>query len=217
MVYTKIMLPAIITIFFSSFVIALSGALMPGPLLSVTISESSRRGVVAGPLMIAGHGILELGVVFALLSGLAPLLLREDVFVAISFVGGTLLLWMAFSMLRELPRLRFRLEVKEKKQKNLVAAGIVLSAVNPYFILWWASIGFGYIVYSAGFGVAGIVAFFLGHILADFAWYTAVSYGVHKGKNVLTDRGYRLLMGSCALFLGLFSGYFFYSGIDKLI
>ena len=211
------MLPAIITIFFSSFIIALSGALMPGPLLTVTISESSRRGVVTGPLMIAGHGILELGVVFALLSGLAPLLLREDVFVTISFVGGALLLWMAFSMLRQLPQLRFHFEVEEKSRKNLIAAGIILSAVNPYFILWWASIGFGYIVYSARFGIAGIVAFFLGHILADFAWYTAVSYGVHKGKNFLTDRGYRLLMGGCALFLGLFSGYFFYSGIDKLI
>ncbi|MEE4240834.1 MAG: LysE family transporter [Desulfopila sp.] len=211
------MLPAIITIFFSSFVIALSGALMPGPLLSVTISESSRRGVVTGPLMIAGHGLLELGVVAALLSGLAPLLLREDVFVAISFVGGTILLWMAFSMLRELPQLRFCFAAEEKRQRNLVAAGIVLSAVNPYFILWWASIGFGYIVYSARFGAIGIAAFFLGHILADFVWYTAVSYGVHKGKNFLTDRGYRRLMGACALFLGLFSGYFFYSGIDKLI
>jgi threonine/homoserine/homoserine lactone efflux protein len=48
------------TIFFSSFIIALSGAMMPGPLLTATISESSQRGVFAGPLLIVGHGILEL-------------------------------------------------------------------------------------------------------------------------------------------------------------
>ena len=57
---------SIFTIFFTSFVIALSGALMPGPLLTVTISESARRGFVAGPLLIAGHGLLELALVVAL-------------------------------------------------------------------------------------------------------------------------------------------------------
>ena len=62
-----------LTIFVSSFVIALSGAMMPGTLLTVTISESSRRGVIAGPLLILGHGILELTLVTALLLGLAPL------------------------------------------------------------------------------------------------------------------------------------------------
>jgi len=67
-----IMLINLLTIFASSFVIALSGALMPGPLLTATISESSQRGFVAGPLMIAGHAILELTLVIALLAGLAP-------------------------------------------------------------------------------------------------------------------------------------------------
>ena len=70
---------ALILIFTSSFVIALSGALMPGPLLTVTISESTRRGAVAGPLMILGHGILELALILALLAGLAPILKRDDV------------------------------------------------------------------------------------------------------------------------------------------
>ena len=54
------MLTTLLTIFVSSFVIALSGALMPGPLLTATISESSQRGFITGPLMIAGHAILEL-------------------------------------------------------------------------------------------------------------------------------------------------------------
>ncbi len=211
------MLPVILTIFFSSFVIALSGALMPGPLLSVTITESSRRGATAGPLMIIGHGILELVVVAALLSGLAPLLLRDDVFVTISLVGGVILMWMAFSMFRELPRLYLRLEAEGEDRRNLIVAGVVLSAANPYFLLWWASVGFGYIVYSAKFGIAGVAAFFLGHILADFAWYGCVSFGVCKGRHLLTDRGYRRLIGGCALFLAVFSGYFFYSGFDRLI
>ncbi|MBW1852976.1 MAG: LysE family transporter, partial [Deltaproteobacteria bacterium] len=82
---------SLIAIFSSSFLIALSGALMPGPLLTVTVSESSQRGASVGPLMILGHGILELALVLALLSGLAPFLKREDVFVAIALAGGCIL------------------------------------------------------------------------------------------------------------------------------
>ncbi len=52
----------------SSFVVALSGALMPGPLLTVTVGEATRRGFWAGPLIILGHGLLELTLVLLLLA-----------------------------------------------------------------------------------------------------------------------------------------------------
>lgn len=211
------MISGFITIFLTSFVIALSGALMPGPLLTMTISESSRRGMSTGPMMILGHGILELAVVLALLSGFAPLLLRDDVFVAVSLVGGVVLLWIALSMLRSVPRLSLVVQQDSVKRKNLVAAGVLLSALNPYFILWWASIGLGYIVYSAQFGALGVACFFVGHILADLSWYTFISFGVVKGKGFMNDRGYRGLISGCAVLLVVFSGYFFYSGINRLV
>lgn len=113
--------------------IVLSGALMPGPLLTVTISESSRRGASAGPLIILGHGLLELVLMVALLSGMAPFLARDDVFVAIALFGGGILLWMAISMLRSLPTLRLDFDVQAEKSKNLVMAGIMFSLVNPYW------------------------------------------------------------------------------------
>jgi hypothetical protein len=42
-------------IFVSSFLIGLSGALMPGPLLAVTIRDTTRRGFHA-PLLVLGTG-----------------------------------------------------------------------------------------------------------------------------------------------------------------
>ena len=211
------MITGFIALFFTSFVIALSGALMPGPLLTMTISESSRRGLLTGPLMILGHGILELAVVVALLSGFAPLLLRDDVFVVVSLVGGAVLIWLAVTMLRSVPQLSLAVADEAVKQRNLIAAGIILSAFNPYFILWWASIGIGYIVYAAKFGAIGVVCFFLGHILADLGWYTFISFGVVKGKRFMSDRCYRGLISGCAVLLVIFSGYFFYSGINRLV
>lgn len=206
----------LVVIFFSSFMIALSGALMPGPLLTITVSEATRRGVVAGPLMILGHGILELLLVLALLSGLAPFLQRDDVFVAIALAGGGILLWMAISMFRSLPGLSLDFSVGERRRQNLIVTGIVFSLANPYWLIWWASIGLGYIVYSVQFGAPGVISFFAGHILADLAWYGFISFGVAKGRHYFSDRAYRGLIGGCAAFLLLFAGYFLYSGLARL-
>lgn len=208
---------ALLTIFGSSFVIALSGALMPGPVLTVTVSESARRGAVAGPLMIFGHAILELCLVLALLAGLAPLFSRNDVFVTVSLLGGIILFWMAVTMFRDLPGLRLNFADDREKPRSLVLAGILLSLANPYWLIWWATIGIGYIMYSLKFGVAGIIAFFLGHILADLAWYSLISFGIAKGRNFFTDAFYRKLIGGCATFLVVFSLYFFYSGLERII
>lgn len=205
------------TIFCTSFVLALSGALMPGPLLTVTVSESSRRGTITGPLMIFGHGLLELALVVALLSGLAPILVRDDVFILISLTGGAVLLFMGITMLRGLPGLVLASPTASTDSRNLVVAGVVLSAVNPYWLIWWASIGLGYIMHSMKFGVLGVAAFFSGHILADLAWYTLVSFGIARGRHLLGNGLYQKLIGACAMFLIVFACWFFYSGVNKAI
>jgi threonine/homoserine/homoserine lactone efflux protein len=209
-------LTVLLTIFVSSFVIALSGALMPGPLLTATISESSQRGFITGPLLIAGHAILELGLVIALLLGLAPFLQLPAVFVATALIGSAILFWMAYGMFRSLPSLCLSWEADQKKSNHPVASGILMSAANPYWIIWWATIGLGYILYSRQFGFWGIAFFFGGHILADLIWYSLVSAAIAGGRHFLTDRLYRSLIAVCAVFLVVFAGYFAYAGLTKM-
>lgn len=210
------MLTTLLTIFVSSFVIALSGALMPGPLLTVTISESSRRGFAAGPLLIAGHAILELALVVALLLGLAPFFQMPVIFVATAITGAFILLWMAFNMFRSLPTLSLSLEENKKSENHPIVSGILMSVANPYWIIWWATIGLGYILYSWRFGLWGVAFFFTGHILADLIWYSMISAAVARGRSFLNDRLYRGLIAVCAVFLVLFACYFAYAGFDKL-
>jgi threonine/homoserine/homoserine lactone efflux protein len=206
-----------LTIFTSSFVIALSGAMMPGPLLTATISESSRHGTKAGPLLILGHGILELVLVMALLSGLAPFLQKEAVFVFIALIGSGILFWMATDMFRSLPALTMKCERRQPRHENLVLSGILMSLANPYWTIWWASIGLGYIIYSMKFGYPGVFFFFLGHIAADLAWYAFISTIVGRGRHLFSDRLYRGVVGGCACFLVLFAGYFGWSGLEKIL
>ena len=190
---------------------------MPGPFLTVTVSESSRRGTIAGPLLILGRGFLELALVVALLSGMAPFFKRDSVFVSIALIGGIILIWMSISMFRNLTTLSLKLDSNSEKPRNLIIAGIIFSLANPYWTIWWASIGLGYIMASVKYGIPGVTSFFIGHILADLAWYTLVSYSVAKGRHFLSDTTYRRLIGGCASFLIVFACYFFYSGIEKIL
>ncbi len=90
--------------------------MMPGPLLTATISESSQRGVFAGPLLIVGHGILELLLLVALVFGIAPFLQRGDVFAVVAISGGVILIWMAVGMFRSLPSLSMSLNPVASKR-----------------------------------------------------------------------------------------------------
>ena len=209
-------LTILLTIFASSFVIAFSGALMPGPLLTAAISESTQRGFIVGPLMITGHAVLELVLVITLLMGLAPFLQLPAVFVATALSGAIILFWMAWGMIRSLPSLHLSWDADQKPRRNPVWSGILMSVVNPYWTIWWATIGLGDILYSRQFGLAGVAFFLTGHILADLVWYSLVTAAVAGGRRFLTDRLYRGLIAVCAAFLVVFAGYFAYAGLTKL-
>lgn len=203
-------------IFGSSFVIALSGALMPGPLLTATIAESSRRGFMAGPLLIGGHAVLEMALIVALLLGLAPFLQKPEVFTLIALAGAGILLWMAAGMFRSLPTLSLSLTVSDGRSTHPLVTGILMSLANPYWSIWWATIGLGYILYSMKFGFWGVLFFFAGHILADLAWYSFISGAVAGGRRFLTDRLYRRLIAVLAIVLIAFAAYFAYAGLRSL-
>lgn len=207
---------ALLTIFITSFFIAFSGAMMPGPFMTMTIGESARSGPWVGPKMIAGHAVLEIALLFALFYGLAPLFKNEIFFIAVAIIGGLILIWMAQSMFRSLPTLEIKTETTSNKTMNLYLAGILMSLANPYWIIWWATIGLGYVLVSKELGFAGIAFFFVGHILGDLVWYSAISVAVGKGRKFFSNKIYRILVGTCAAFLAFFAIWLIWEGVGKL-
>lgn len=77
----------------SSFIIALSGAMMPGPLFAVTVSETPRRGILTGPILVTGHGVLELVLLFLIISGVGNFLQMKETFIAVAFIGAVFLFY----------------------------------------------------------------------------------------------------------------------------
>ena len=195
----------------TSFTLALSGALMPGPLLTITVAEVAKRGVWAGPLLITGHAFLELLLVVVIILGLGPFLKSPPIIGTISLLGGFILLGMGGDMVRKAPTLSLRQETVSHTRGRFnhpVILGIVGSLANPFWILWWVTIGFGYMATAGQLGVPGLVAFFLGHIAADYGWYILIALGISRGKTVISDNGYRIMIRCCGVFLVGFGGWF---------
>jgi threonine/homoserine/homoserine lactone efflux protein len=201
-------------IFGGSFVLALSGIMTPGPILTATVAESVHRGFRAGPLMMIGHAFLELLLVIAIVQGLAAYLKSPPIMGIIAFAGGGVLIWLGVSMVRSAAGLSLeqgKTDRGAKRRPHPVVLGAITSLSNPYWTLWWATIGLGYLVAAMKYGLAGLAVFFLGHISADFSWYSLVSFGVSRGKTLLRDRGYQIMIRVCGIFLLAFGAWFLFA------
>lgn len=217
------------TIFWTALLVGFSGAMMPGPLLTVTIGESARRGFVAGPLLVLGHAVLEIALVGLLVLGAAEFLASGSVHTVIAVVGGAFLVFMGWSMYRDAVKGRVSLQLAGDKQEgenrdekvtaglHPVPAGIFVSLSNPYWSLWWATVGLAYITTSMARGTAGLVAFLSGHLLSDLLWYGAVAGAVAGGRRFMSQAVYRGLIVACGIFLVGLGVYFVYSGLVKVI
>ncbi len=219
-------------IFITSFLVGLSGALMPGPVLTATISHTLQRGFWAGPWVVLGHGLLELSLVMALFYGLGVFIKQPAVLGIMGLAGGVILLWMGWGMLRQAPHLSFSRTMNapgltspapqgEKGwlgfSHHPLGVGLLTSLSNPYWSLWWATIGLGYVGLSQKLGVPGIASFYGGHILSDLVWYSLVSLGFAFGRGVISDKIYRRLIFVCGLFLIGFGFYFGFLGARNII
>jgi threonine/homoserine/homoserine lactone efflux protein len=203
-------LPAFFSI---GFILGLTGAMAPGPLLTLTIAESAKRGGIVGPLMVLGHGILELALLLLIVFGVGKLLHNEVIFAMISFGGGMVLVWMGIDTIRGLRGYSLAAAIQPgKKSLHPILSGIIVSIANPYWFIWWLTIGMGYVMFAKSSGYMGILAFFFGHISSDLVWYSFVSYGIHFGGRYLNTKVIKGVLFVCSLFLVFFGLFFIING-----
>ncbi len=110
-----------------------------------------------------GHAVLELLLVIAIVYGLGPFLKSPSVMGIIALLGGGMLLWMGVDMVRNSSGLSLNRQERGthgKRRLHPVLVGILASLSNPYWTLWWATIGLGYLVAAMKYGAKGIIVFF---------------------------------------------------------
>lgn len=210
-------------IFFQSLLIGYSGAIMPGPLLTLTIDRSLRLGASSAMLIPLGHVFVEFLLVVAIFLGFGKYLGSTPVQIAIGFLGGLLLFYLGMKMLKEgLAATSQAVSDEEGGDRQirggLLISGALLSLGNPYFLVWWAVVGLGLIMSAYNlFGMAGIALFYFGHILADLTWYGFVSMVVSRSRSFFVGKAYRLLVICLGVFLLIFGGGFLLNSLRTLI
>jgi threonine/homoserine/homoserine lactone efflux protein len=189
---------------FEAALISLSGVMSPGPITAVTIGKGA-RSPYAGAMVAVGHGVVEFPLMAGIFLGVGYLLTMTAVKALVFSLGGAFLLYMGIGMLRNIGGA----EEKSKSDGSTpLVAGILLSLWNPYFLIWWATVGASLIAKAVTFGIMGFVIFAIVHWLCDFIWYSFLSAVSFKGGHVFGRMFQKVVFGICGVFLILFSGKF---------
>ena len=197
----------------ASFWVGLSGAMVPGPMLTVTISDSLKKGYKAGPLVVLGHYIAEITLMILLVLGLGWAIRSNTATMIIGGIGGLMLIYIGYSIAKSPVPSEIPGEEEESAAKRgSILSGIITSVTNPYFYLWWATVGWAFMLKGIELaGIIGVLSFLVGHWGADLAWFSLVSFFTSKGRHVLPGKRYKIMMIVCGVFLVILGVYFIYS------
>ena len=190
-------------------IISASGVMSPGPLFAANVMYGLREGKISGIKMAVGHTIVEFPLILLLGIGFFSIESIPEIRTAITILGAIGLFGFAVLQIKTIIKKEFDIETKSKQ--GPLVAGILLSALNPFFIIWWLTIGLILISESIqSFGFIGIVILFLFHIWMDYVWLFTIAAFSSKARNYLSKRNFKIILVSLSLIL-------VYFGIDFLL
>lgn len=195
-------------------ILTASGALAPGPLFFVTITHGAKSGAKSGILFSIAHTIIEFTLVMLLALGLLSITNEPTVRLAVGTAGGAALIVFGAMQIRGSLHESDETKSGQGATRNLFLIGLTLTGLNPYFIVWWLTIGANLIFISLEFaGLAGVVFMFVCHVWVDYAWLILVAALAKRGAKILRFKWYRVLMAVFGLVL-IYFGFSFL--IDSL-
>jgi threonine/homoserine/homoserine lactone efflux protein len=200
-------------ILLSVIVISLFGVMMPGPMFAVTLAKSY-KSPWAGAQMSLGHAVIEVPLILLIYFGFARFFENDIVQVVLSLLGGAMVIWLGVGLFRA------RATVAEKGRDlpyNAFVAGILMSALNPFFLLWWATIGGMLIMKFTDFGAIGLSTFTVVHWLCDLVWLSFVSVLVYRTRALWGKRFQQWAFIACGLALVGFGVWFMVSGVRLVV
>jgi len=186
---------------------------MPGPMFAVTVAKSY-RSPWAGTQIAIGHVVIEIPLILLIYFGFARFFQNTTVQLVLSLLGGAMIIWLGIIMFRA------RAEVVQRGNDlpyNALVAGILTSGLNPYFLLWWATVGSMLVMNFLDFGTIGLIVFILVHWLCDLAWLSFVSLLIHKTQTLWGRKVQEGIFIICSLLLIGFGGWFLASGIQIMM
>jgi threonine/homoserine/homoserine lactone efflux protein len=203
--------------------VSTSGVLSPGPLFIINILYGSKYGSFVGLKIASGHAIVEFPLIIALSYGFYSfsytLHLSDIIFKFIGLIGGIFLI--LFSILQIISILKGKSTHSQAitnpkfNIKNSILVGFIFTILNPFFLLWWLTIGSKLISESViNFGIVeGISIIFLSHIWMDYFWLWFSSFMINKGKSIIKGKLYRMFVFTISIILGIYGFYLLFTSL----
>ncbi len=197
----------------SLVVISFSGVMMPGPMFAMTLAKSY-KSQFAGAQIALGHAVIEVPLILLIYFGFARFFQHSVVQLVLSILGGGMIIWLGITMFRAKAEI-----VKRGKDLpyNAFTAGILTSILNPFFLLWWVTIGSLLIMNFLDFGTMGLIVFIVVHWLVDLVWLSLVSVLVYRTHSLWGRKLQEGVFIACSLLLIGFGGWFLISGLQLMV
>ena len=186
-------------------VVTASGALAPGPLSFGILMQGSKQGARSGFSCAIGHTLVEFPLVLALAFGLLAAASQPMIKNVIGLVGGLGLIGFGILQIYQTVKTRGDSSGTSKTSRlpaSSLVLGFALTGLNPYFILWWLTIGSVLIVQALAFAaIVGVLIMYVSHVWMDYAFLSSLAYFAKKGKNIVGSRYYKLVLIAFGLIL----------------
>jgi threonine/homoserine/homoserine lactone efflux protein len=176
--------------------VSLSGVIAPGPVTAATLAAGTRWRH-AGGLIAVGHGIVEFPLMLLIMAGMSKLFASRGVTIGIGLVGGACLILMGAQMLRSLGRNQD--QAGANAARNPILTGVILTGGNPYFLLWWVTVGLALATRALALGALAFGLFAMVHWLCDLVWLEALSLASFKGTRLLGQRSQKVVLAVCSI------------------
>src|ERR671910_739159 len=207
--------------------ISTSGVLSPGPLFFINLLYGTRYGSFVGLKIASGHAIVEFPLIIILSYGLytfSSFNVSDVIFKFIGTIGGIFILF--FSILQIHSILRDKKSNQSQgitntkfNIRNPVLVGFIFTILNPFFLVWWFTIGSKMISDSLiHFGIVeGISIIFLSHIWMDYFWLWFTSFMMNKGKSIIKEKVYRVFVFTISVILGIYGFYLLFMSLTTYL
>jgi len=180
--------------------VSVSGVFSPGPLLFANLALSKYGGFWSGIKIAVGHTIIELPLIILLslpFVVLFPINLTFSTTKIITFIAGAFLI--VFGILYVVRTILTtgspNSAINTSRIENPYLAGIMFTSLNPFFIVWWTTVGVKLISDSISLlgHPAGIAFLFFAHIWMDYAWLGLSSYLASRGFNIIRSEYHKYI------------------------
>jgi threonine/homoserine/homoserine lactone efflux protein len=182
-------------------------------MFAVTLAKSY-KSPLAGTQISLGHAVIEIPLILLIYFGFARFFESNIAQLVLGILGGAMIIWLGIAMFRA------RAEVVQGGKDlpyNAFIAGILTSGFNPFFLLWWVTIGSMLIMKFLDFGTTGLIVFIVVHWLCDLVWLSLVSVLVYRTHSLWGHKLQEGIFIACSLLLVGFGSWFMISGLQSVV